>query len=163
MKDEAKWIGKIEAEMQQLRQEMDALNKLLYHYMDDFTWIIGASIEGMSLIRYYVVVPKEVNIENLEEGPISCLETLEEKRQSTSFEYLEQFALDKEKSVAESLLELGKLREIPFGEVAALLLEKIDSESLRKIIPVEAVLRTYGTEEATRWEQLLKSYEEKEE
>lgn len=137
-----------------LRQETDYLIRMFNSYAADFNWIIGSSIEAMSLIRYFVLMRRKIDLEDLEEV-ISCLERLEEKRLLTKFEYLRKFTLERENIILGSLFELAKRKKISSGGVLSLLLKKFNKESLREIVLIEDILETFGTEEATRWRRML--------
>ena len=135
-------------------KQLDEQNQKYEKYIKEAMWVMASSVEAMSIIRYYDLRTDAINL-SLLEGAFSCLKRIERIRQTTTYEKLREFILEREVLITGALLELTKHKNIAPNEVLDRLLKEYDTDVFREIVRFEDVFSTFGTAEALRWKQIL--------
>jgi hypothetical protein len=115
--------------------------------------LLTSAVEAMSIIRYYDL-RQDTSLDKLE-GVLSCLRRIEEIRQSTDYNELREYALERENVIFGAFLELAKHKNIAPNETLIFCVEKLGKNVLREIVRVEDISYAFGTDEALRWKRLL--------
>jgi len=137
-----------------LVKELDEQNQKFERYIKEAMWVMASSVEAMSIIRYYDLRTDAINL-SLLEGAFSCLKRIERIRQTTTYEKLSEFILEREQNITSALLELTKHKNIAPNEVLHQFIQEYETDVFREIVRFEDVFSTFGTEEALRWKQIL--------
>ena len=135
-------------------KELDEQNQKYERYIKEAMWVMVSAVEAMSIIRYYDLRTDAINL-SLLEGTFSCLKRIERIRQTTAYEKLREFILEREQNITGALLELTKHKNIGPNEVFARFAEEFEKNVLCEIVLLEDAISSFGTDEALRWKQLL--------
>jgi hypothetical protein len=135
-------------------KELDEQNQKSEKYIKDGMWVMTSAVEAMSIIRYYDLRTDGITL-SLLEGAFSCLKRIERIRQTTSYDKLREYVLEREQNITGALLELTKHKNILPNEVLDRLLKEYGTNVFREIVLLEDVISSFGTDEALRWKQLL--------
>lgn len=164
-------ISKLEGEIRELRkmmlgshdtltEKLGSLEKSMYKFEGDSTKLFGFTMMSSSILADIAFIasvaisaPEKVDLEGFED----FVERIKEYINHAQGTPLEAGVIEVAKTFIGISLGAYAIARKPFAQLAPVLVEKLDKDLAKKVVPLEVVLKYYGSEATSTWKSLVES------
>ena len=148
-------VSEIKERLIDVVRELESQSTIMEKELHTFTMSLSNMLEAMSIIRYYALTKKPPNLDDLKQGPISCLLELIKRSDFITIEETRSFFLSRVSFILGSLIELAANQKIAANELLSFLIEELGLENLTNFLDINDVIRSFSSEEAMNWKDVL--------